>query len=163
MINNINLNSSKHLHSSEQTQKYSRIRLCRTFIQNLKENTSFFRLNKRENSISQYLHDPTFFAKAELMNFLLRKTSIQRKFLDYMLSFLMKIEEKIGLKLIPSIWNPYASLKLLWDIIFFLLLIIIFYQIPVEISFRIAFPDSDLMIMIMFLLNILIELNTAYY
>ena len=128
----------------------------------MKEHTSFWRFSQYENSIGSYLKDLSFFTKAEIIkhSLTIQKENLKNRIFKHIISLFGIFTSKMKFL---HVWNPYDLLKLCWDIIFFILLTIVFFEIPMEIAFDMKILDLDLIIICMFVINIMISLNTAYY
>lgn len=64
---------------------------------------------------------------------------------------------------IPII-NPFEGYKVIWDMTHLILLLFIFFWIPIEIGFRSKLPSTAMLaIILFFFVDIFINFNTAYY
>ena len=139
-------------------------RIVRSFVNILKGKTSFYRYLEYEPSIQKYLRDNIFFSRQDLSKKGETFSRFDQKILHYILTVFNLFLDKLNLKKqLTSIWNPYEPLKLIWDIIFFMIITIEFYSIPIQIAFNASLEHMELVIIATFFANSLISINTAYY
>lgn len=141
-------------------------RIVRSFFQNLKEKTSFFRFSEYEASINKYLRDSIFFTKSEVSKgsqTLAKFENSYDRLLKYLFSLFFLCFDKLGLKRFFTVWNPYEPLRLLWDMLLFMMIMMEFYYIPIELAFGVYISHMNWIIIFILITNALISLNTAYY
>ena len=155
------LNTSFKSNKTIENPKKTEWKFVKPFVNIFKEKTSSYKLEKNELSIQKYLGDPVFFTSTDLMNKYSNKKG-NHIFLGYVFSLYSLLKKKFGSFFSIDVWNPYDFRKLLWNKIFFAFLIVLFFEIPLNISFHTTNQFSFVVIAMVFC-DMLINLNSAFY
>lgn len=82
-------------------------------------------------------------------------------------NFLNKLKTSYKYTLLSHTINPNNSLKLFFDFILSIMLVINVAYLPMNMSFNIVWPEAEIILLMLpdylFLIHIILQFNTAYY
>lgn len=133
------------------------IPLIRKFIYKLKKNTLFYKykhLNEKNVAMINDIVSKQSKLEKKYTKEILEKGYISHRFEKKIFEFFSNL----------PIINPHDNLKIIWDILNFLLTLFLLFWIPIDVCFVANMPPAfSLFLILFFMFDIFLNLNTAYF